>query len=116
MVLVTNTTSGQPASDLRVNPDGRFQATVPLVSGVNRIAVIVLATDGTKGSASVKIRYNQEESLKLEVIQDTKNLELELQELQEQNQKLEETLKQKKEKEEERAREKALELEIGLDR
>ena len=116
MVLVTNTTTGQPASDLRVNPDGRFQATVPLVSGVNRIAVIVLATDGTKGSASVKVRYNQEESLKLEVIQDTKDLELELQELQEQNQKLEETLKQKKEKEEERAREKALELEIGLDR
>lgn len=113
MVLVTNMTTGRPASDLRVNPDGRFQASVPLVSGVNRIAVTVLATDGTKGSAAVEVTYGQEESLKLEVLRDSKDLELELQELQEQNQKLEEALKQKQE---ERAREKALDLEIELDR
>lgn len=114
MVLVTNTTTGQPASDLRVNPDGRYQATVPLVSGVNRIAVTVLTTDGTKGSASVEVRYDQKESLKLEVQRDTEDLELELQKIQEQNRKLEEALQQKKE--EERAREKALDLEIGLDK
>lgn len=114
MVLVTNTTTGQPASDLRVNPDGRFQATVPLVSGINRIAVTVLATDGTKGSASVDVRYNEEESLKLEVLRDSEDLQRELQQVQEQKQKLQEKLKQKQE--EERARQKALELEIGVDR
>ena len=114
MVLVTNTTTGQPATDLRVNPDGRFQATVPLISGVNRIAVMVLTTDGTKGSASVDVRYGHEESLTLEVLRDTKDLELELERLEEQNRKLEEMLTRKKE--EQRAREKALELEIGLDR
>ncbi|MFQ5656909.1 MAG: VWA domain-containing protein [Candidatus Methylomirabilales bacterium] len=112
MVFVTNTTTGQPASDLTVNPDGRFQATVPLVPGVNRIAVTVLATDGTKESASVRVRYGGEESLHLEVQQDTQDLELNLQQLKEQNQKLEEALKQKQEE----ARKKELELEIGLDR
>ena len=113
MVLVTNVTTGRPANDLRVNPDGRFQANVPLISGVNRIAVTVLATDGTKGSAAVEVTYGQEESLKLEVLRDTEDLEFQLQELQKQNQKLEEALKQKQE---ERAREKALDLEIELDR
>ncbi len=114
MVLVTNTTSGVPASELTVNPDGRFQATVPLVSGVNRIAVTVLATDGTKGSASVQVRYGREESLQLEVQQEAKDLELELERLQEHNRKLEEAVKKKQD--EEAIRKKALELEIGIDR
>jgi len=113
MVFVTNVTAGRPAGDLTVNPDGRFSATVPLVSGVNRIAVTVLATDGTKESAWVQVRYLQEESLQLEVQQDATELELQLQQIQEQNQKLEGALKQKQE---EAARQKALELEIGLDR
>lgn len=113
MVFVTNTTTGRPASGLTVHPDGRFSATVPLVSGVNRIAVTVLATDGTKKSAWVQVRYIQEESLHLEVHQDTKQLELQLQELQEQNQRLEEAVRRKRAEE---ARKKELELEIGLDR
>ncbi|MGH7409331.1 MAG: hypothetical protein ACREKF_15150, partial [Candidatus Methylomirabilales bacterium] len=113
MVLVTNTTTGQPASDLTVGPDGRFQATVPLASGVNQIAVMVLATDGTKESASVRVRYGRAESLQLEVQQEKKDLELELKQLNEENQKLEEALKGRRDDE---ARKKALELEIGLDR
>ncbi len=113
MVLVTNVTTGRPAADLRVHPDGRFSATVPLVSGLNRIAVTVLATDGTKKSASVQVHYIQEESLKLEVQQEAKELELQLQQLQDQNSRLEEAVKRKRADE---ARKKALELEIGLDR
>ena len=113
MVLVTNTTTGLPASDLTVNPDGRFQATVPLISGVNRIAVTVLATDGTKGSAAVKVHYGRGESLKLEVQQDSKDLELELEQLEKKNKMLQEAVKKKKEEE---ARRKELELEIELDR
>jgi len=113
MVLVTNTTTGQPASDLTVGPDGRFQATVPLASGVNQIAVMVLATDGTKESASVRVRYVRAESLQLEVQQENKDLELELKQLNEENQKLEEALKRRRDDE---ARKKALDLEIGLDR
>ncbi|MFQ5882419.1 MAG: VWA domain-containing protein [Candidatus Methylomirabilales bacterium] len=113
MVFVTNTTTGQPANDLTVNPDGRFQATVALIPGANRIAVTVLATDGTKGSASVQVHYGREESLKLQVQQETEDLELKLEQLREENERLEEALKQKQEEE---ARKKALELEIGLDR
>lgn len=113
MVLVTNVTAGVPAAQLTVNPDGRFSATVPLVSGVNQIAVTVLTTDGTKESAWVKVHYAQEESLKLEVHQEANDLELQLQQLREQNHRLEDALKQKQE---EAARKKALELEIGLDR
>jgi Mg-chelatase subunit ChlD len=113
MVFVTNVTTSRPAGDLMVNPDGRFSATVPLVSGVNRIAVTVLTTDGTKKSAWVQVRYIQEESLHLEVQQETNEPELRLQQLQEQNQRLEDALKQQREEE---ARKKALELEIGLDR
>lgn len=113
MVLVTNVTAGVPAAQLTVNPDGRFSATVPLVSGVNQIAVTVLTTDGTKESAWVRVHYAQEESLKLEVHQEANDLELQLQQLQEQNRRLEDALKQTQE---EAARKKALELEIGLDR
>lgn len=113
MVLVTNVTTGRPAAELMVNPDGRFSATVPLVSGLNRIAVTVLATDGTKESAWVKVHYAQDESLKLEVRQEANDMERKLQQLQEQNQRLEEAVKRKQE---EAARKKALELEIGLDR
>jgi hypothetical protein len=113
MVFVTNVTTGRPAGDLTVNPDGRFSGTVPLVSGVNRIAVTVLTTDGTKKSAWVQVRYIQEESLQLEVQQDTNELELQLQQLQQENQRLEDAVKRKQE---EAARKKALELEIGLDR
>ncbi|MGH7422187.1 MAG: hypothetical protein ACREJ1_00760, partial [Candidatus Methylomirabilales bacterium] len=90
-----------------------FQATVPLASGVNQIAVMVLATDGTKESASVRVRYGRAESLQLEVQQEKKDLELELKQLNEENQKLEEALKRRRDDE---ARKKALELEIGLDR
>jgi hypothetical protein len=96
-----------------VGPDGRFQATVPLASGVNQIAVTVLATDGTKESASVRVSYVRGESLKLEVQQENKDLGLELKRIEEENQRLEEALKQKRDEE---ARKKALELEIGLDR
>jgi len=113
MVVVTNTTTGQPASHLTVGPDGRFQATVPLASGVNQIAVMVLATDGTKESASVRVRHARGESLQLEVQQEHKDLELELKQLEEENQKLEEALKRRRHDE---ARRKALELEIGIDR
>ncbi|MCI0484649.1 MAG: VWA domain-containing protein [candidate division NC10 bacterium] len=113
MVLVTNTTSGRPASDLTVGPDGRFQATVPLASGVNQIAVTVLATDGTKESASVRVRYVRGESLQLEVQQENKDLGLELKRIEEENKRLEEALKRKRDDE---ARKKALDLEIGLDR
>jgi Mg-chelatase subunit ChlD len=113
MVLVTNTTSGQPASDLTVGPDGRFQATVPLASGLNQIAVTVLATDGTKESASVRVRYVRGESLQLEVQQEKKDLGLELKRIEEENKRLEEALKRRRDEE---ARRKALELDIGLDR
>lgn len=113
MVLVTNTTTGQPAGDLTVGPDGRFQATVPLASGVNQIAVMVLATDGTKESASVRVRYVQGESLKLEVQQERKDLGLELKRIEEENKRLEEALKQRRDEE---ARKKTLELEIGRNR
>jgi Mg-chelatase subunit ChlD len=113
MILVSNITTGQPATDLTVNPDGRFEAAVPLAPGVNRIAVTVLATDGTKGSAMVQVHYGSEESLKLEVERRTEDLKLNLEQLREENRKLEEALKRKREEE---ARKKALELEIGLDR
>ncbi|HET7854336.1 MAG TPA: VWA domain-containing protein [Candidatus Methylomirabilis sp.] len=113
MVVVTNTTTGQPAGDLTVGPDGRFQATVPLASGVNQIAVMVLATDGTKESASVRVRYVQGESLKLEVQQERKDLGLELKRIEEENKRLEEALKQRRDEE---ARKKTLELEIGRNR
>ncbi len=113
LVLVSNITTGQPATDLTVNPDGRFEAAVPLTHGLNRIAVSVLATDGTKGTAMIQVYYGSEESLKLEVQRRTEDLKLNLERLKEENRKLEEALKRKQEEE---ARKKALQLEIGLDR
>ena len=113
LVSVSNGTTGEMASDLVVNPDGRFHAQVPLVRGANQIRVDVLATDGSRGSAEVYVHYLVEESLELEIVRENQELELKLQRLKEQTKALELKLQQEeaaKKAEEERRRQ--LELEI----
>jgi len=110
LVSVQNETTGELARDLVVNPDGRFNALVPLTKGANQIAVNVLATDGTKGRASVLVHYLIGESLELELARRREELKLHLERLKERTEELE--LKLQEEQRAEDARKKALELEI----
>jgi len=112
LVSVQNETTGELARDLVVNPDGRFSALVPLTRGDNQIVVNVLATDGTKGKASVLVRYLVGESMELELVRQREELKLQLDRLKERTKELELELKRKEEQRAEEARKKALELEI----
>ncbi len=112
LVSVQNETTGEMARDLVVNPDGRFNALVPLTRGENQIVVNVLATDGTRGKASVLVRYLVGESMELELVRQREELKLQLDRLKERTRALELELKRKEEQRAEEARKKALELEI----
>ncbi|MBI3988224.1 MAG: VWA domain-containing protein [candidate division NC10 bacterium] len=112
LVSVQNETTGELARDLVVNPDGRFHAEVPLTRGVNQIVVNILATDGTKGLASVLVHYLVGESLELELARQREELKLQLERLKERTEALELELKRQEKQKAEEEGKKALELEI----
>jgi hypothetical protein len=57
---VLNVTSGEPARSLHVTPDGRFDARLPLVPGVNALRVRAVWNDGRSESAWRSVRYEAE--------------------------------------------------------
>jgi hypothetical protein len=54
---VSNLTTGVNASDVRVTPDGRFSASVPLAPLTNRLEVRARAQDGSERSALVEVSW-----------------------------------------------------------
>jgi hypothetical protein len=73
-VVLSNLTTGELSTDVRLNPDGSFNGYVPVRIGKNRIRVTALASDGGRGSATVEIEFGRsqlsqrEMSLELERI------------------------------------------------
>jgi hypothetical protein len=73
-VVLSNLTTGELSTDVRLNPDGSFNGYVPVRIGKNRIRVTALASDGSRGSATVEIEFGRsqlsqrEMSLELERI------------------------------------------------
>ena len=53
---VVNLTTQESAPDVRLNPDGSFQAFVPVREGRNRVLVNALASDGTRGEHRDRVR------------------------------------------------------------
>ena len=56
-VVVTNLTTGDFSTDVRLEPDGSFSGFVPVREGSNRVRVTALATDGQSGSVEVELSF-----------------------------------------------------------
>jgi hypothetical protein len=73
-VVISNVTTGELSTDVRLNPDGSFYGYVPVREGKNQLRVTALASDGSRGSASLEIVFGRtqlsqrEMSLELERI------------------------------------------------
>ncbi|MSP39100.1 MAG: VWA domain-containing protein [Deltaproteobacteria bacterium] len=83
-VQVTNQTSGQKATQLRLAADGFFSSAVPVVEGKNQIDVVARGSDGSIGRDSITIFYQSgnQKSLELEVfLEREKKLKLEVERL-----------------------------------
>jgi len=57
-VVVTNLTTGDFSTDVRLEPDGSFSGFVPVREGSNRVRVTALASDGERGSVEVDLRFS----------------------------------------------------------
>ncbi len=60
-VVFTNVTTGDFSTDVRLNPDGSFQGYVPVQEGPNRVRVIALASDGSRGAVEFEFEFNRSE-------------------------------------------------------
>jgi len=58
-VGVVNLTTQESAPDVRLNPDGSFQAFVPVREGRNRILVNALASDGSEANLEIVNAFRQ---------------------------------------------------------
>jgi Mg-chelatase subunit ChlD len=56
-VVISNVTTGELSTDVRLNPDGSFYGYVPVRLGKNELRVTALASDGSRGSASVVVEF-----------------------------------------------------------
>lgn len=82
-VVVTNLTTGDFSTDVRLSPDGSFTGYVPVREGANRVRVTALASDGSRGSVELDLSFQMAElsdrelARELERIRD-RNRELQL--------------------------------------
>jgi hypothetical protein len=60
-VVFTNVTTGDFSTDVRLNPDGSFQGYVPVQEGSNRVRVVALASDGTRGAVEFELVFHRSE-------------------------------------------------------
>lgn len=57
-VVFTNLTTGDFSTDVRVAPDGAFTGYVPVREGRNRVRVVALASDGTRGELELELDFH----------------------------------------------------------
>jgi len=60
-VVLTNLTTGEFSSDVRLAPDGSFTGFVPVREGKNRVRVSALASDGSRGSVELEFDFEHAE-------------------------------------------------------
>ena len=56
-VGIVNLTTQESAPDVRLNPDGSFQAFVPVRTGKNRVLVNALASDGSEANVEIEFDF-----------------------------------------------------------
>jgi hypothetical protein len=63
---IVNLTTQESAPDVRLNPDGSFQAFVPVREGRNRVLVNALASDGSEANLEIEFDFRVAEKKGLE--------------------------------------------------
>jgi len=58
-VVLTNLTTGELSTDVRLAPDGGFAGFVPVQEGKNRVRVSALASDGAEGSVEFDLVFRK---------------------------------------------------------
>jgi hypothetical protein len=66
-VVVTNLTTGDFSTDVRLGPDGSFTGFVPVREGRNQVRVTALASDGSRGSVMLEIDFAKTQLTDLEL-------------------------------------------------
>ena len=56
-VVLTNLTTGEFSTDVRLAPDGSFTGFVPVREGKNRVRISALASDGSRGSVELEFDF-----------------------------------------------------------
>ena len=65
-VGIVNLTTQESAPDVRLSPDGSFQAFVPVREGKNRVLVNALASDGSEANVELEFDFKVAEKKGLE--------------------------------------------------
>jgi len=60
-VVLTNLSTGEFSSDVRLGPDGSFTGFVPVREGKNRVRISALASDGSRGSVELEFDFEHNE-------------------------------------------------------
>jgi hypothetical protein len=61
-VVLTNLSTGELSTDVRLAPDGSFTGFVPVREGRNRVRVSALASDGSRGSVELEFDFEHAEA------------------------------------------------------
>lgn len=56
-VVLSNLTTGDFSTDVRLAPDGSFAGYVPVREGHNRVRIVALASDGTRGELELELDF-----------------------------------------------------------
>lgn len=60
-VVLTNLTTGEFSTDVRLAPDGSFTGYVPVREGRNRVRISALASDGSRGSVELEFDFERDQ-------------------------------------------------------
>ena len=60
-VVLTNLSTGEFSTDVRLAPDGSFTGFVPVRDGKNRVRISALASDGSRGSVELEFDFEHTE-------------------------------------------------------
>jgi hypothetical protein len=60
-VVLTNLTTGEFSTDVRLAPDGSFTGYVPVREGKNRVRISALASDGSRGSVELEFDFEHDQ-------------------------------------------------------
>jgi hypothetical protein len=75
-VTVRNTTTGEAARMVQLNPDGTFDSLVPVKAGANTLEIVANASDGSFATQNVSVNYRPATEKLLDVTVDqAKNLD-----------------------------------------
>jgi hypothetical protein len=56
-VVLTNLSTGEFSTDVRLAPDGSFSGFVPVREGRNRVRISALASDGSRGNVELEFEF-----------------------------------------------------------